>query len=372
MLFAASLLLFPQEQLTEHVSPERLRATLEELCRSSRLAGSPESKAAADYTAQVFKEAGLDVQRPKYLCHLPRQTKEGLWVTVQGQRSKLDLQERGFLEDHQSQLELVPPMHGLTHPGRVQGPVVFAGRGSEREFQELQDSGVELNGKIALIRYGGLYRGLKVHNAQEAGCVGALLYTDSEDDGEDKGVTMPEGPWRPHDGIQRGSVFNGDGEARTPGWPAHERAPRMALDEIEGLVRIPSLPISMKNARVLFGARSRPEQMGPIEASAEILVEQNSEPVWVENTIGTLKGRDESAEWVVVGAHRDAWGVGAVDNGSGMSVLLEAARILGQAQKDGWQPKRSIVFGAWDAEEWGLVGSTEWVEEHRAVLGARA
>ncbi|PCH75997.1 MAG: hypothetical protein COB96_07320 [Planctomycetota bacterium] len=358
--------------LPEDVSPVRLRNTLRNLCREPRLAGSKESKLAIDYVTTVFQEAGLRVERQRYLCYLPRQIDASLWLLDQGERQQLDLEERGYPEDPDSIRNQVAPMHGLTQPGHVRGRVVFAGRGLVSDFEELRKSGVNPAGTIALIRYGGLYRGLKVKNAADAGCVGALLYTDSDDDGKAKGEVLPNGPWRPHDGIQRGSVFNGNGDALTPGVAALADAERISLNAATGLVTIPSIPISMVNATLLFGTDGRPERPGQLASRIEMQVEQDPAPVWIENVIGWIDAEDPDAEWVVAGAHRDAWGFGAVDNGTGTAVLLETARVLGAAAAAGWRPQRSIALATWDGEEWGLVGSNEWVEQHRDDLMARA
>ncbi len=370
-LAAAVLLALPQGPSPVEVRPERLRATLEELCAIPRLAGSEGGRAGADYAAEAFAAAGLRVERARYTVHAPRQTGQGLaLVAADGSSEELPLAERGYAEDPQSLEHQVPPMHGLTAAGRARGRVVFAGRGREADFAALREAGVELEGTIALVRYGGLYRGLKVANAEAAGCAGALLYTDRRDDGSARGEVLPRGRWRPDDGIQRGSVFNSDGDPTTPGWASVAGARRVPLDEAPGLVGIPSLPVSQANAdRILAGA-------GPLDAPqaldtvVEFFVEQDPAPVEIENVIGWIDGSDRSEEWVIAGAHRDAWGYGAVDNGSGTTVLLETARVLGAALERGWRPRRSIALATWDAEEWGLVGSTEWVEQHRSELAA--
>ncbi len=263
-------------------------------------------------------------------------------------------------------------MHGLTHPGQVRGQVIFAGRGLAEDFEILRTSGINPAGTIALIRYGGLYRGAKVKNAEDAGCVGALLYSDPEDDGKARGAPLPQGPWRPSNGIQRGSVFLGKGEARTPGWAATVDAPRLGLAEAPGLVGIPSLPISADNAQILFGESGRPGAPSALKARVELRIEQDPAPVWVDNILVRIEGAVAPDECILAGAHRDSWVFGAADNGSGITVLLETARILGEALRRGWQPERTLILAFWDAEEWGLVGSTEWVEENRAQLIARA
>ena len=355
------------------VSAERLGITLEELCRLPRLAGSVESVAAIEYAASVFADAGFEVQRQPYLCYLPRQISQSLQVLVpNGAWQALDLREVGYPEDPRSLANHVPPMHGLTASGRAEGKLWYAGYGTENEFAELEKKfGAEtMRGGIALMRYGGLYRGLKVANAETHGFAAALLYTDADDDGASKGAVLPDGPWRPSSGIQRGSVYNSDGDPLTPGWPALEHANRIRPEQAKGMVKIPSLPISAANAaRLLHGQERR---LGPLETSARLAVEQDPNLVEIQDVLGVLPGSTHPDEWIILGAHRDAWGFGATDNGTGTTVLLETARVVGEAVQAGWRPQRTLIFATWDAEEWGLVGSTEWVEHHRPELLEKA
>lgn len=357
----------------EAPSAERLAETLEALCRAPRLAGSEESRLAADYAAEVFQQAGLEVERFPYWCYLPRQTGQSLQVRHEERDwQALDLREFGYEEDPRSLSQHIPPMHGLTGAGRAEGVLWYAGYGTEAEFLELERRyGREaLEGGIALIRYGAIYRGLKVANAEAAGFAGALLYTNAEDDGFGKGEVLPAGPWRPSSGIQRGSVYNADGDPLTPGRPALEHADRIPVEQAEGLVHIPSLPISSGNAHKLLNGAEH--ALGRLPSSVRLWVEQDPSLVRVENVLGRIPGSKKPEEWVLVGAHRDGWGFGATDNGTGSTVLLETARVFGQALKRGWRPERTLIFATWDAEEWGLVGSTEWVEHHRVELMEKA
>ncbi|MDP7062455.1 MAG: M28 family peptidase [Planctomycetota bacterium] len=360
----------PQPQT---VSAERLGQTLDALCRLPRLAGSIESLAAIDYATEVFTEAGFTVVNQPYLCYLPRQKSQSLQMLAPGgDWQALDLREVGFKEDPRTLSNHAPPMHGLTGTGRAEGLLWYCGYGTENEFAELERRyGREaFAGGIALVRYGALYRGLKVANAEAYGFAGALLYTNADDDGAAKGLVLPDGPWRPASGIQRGSVYNADGDPLTPGWPALEHANRIRPDQVKGLVRIPSLPISSGNAeRLLYGAK---RQLGPLKTSARLSVEQDPNLVEIQDVFGIVEGATHPDEWVILGAHRDSWGFGATDNGTGSTVLLETARVVGAAVKAGWRPERTLIFATWDGEEWGLVGSTEWVEHHRAELMQKA
>lgn len=354
------------------VSSERLGETMNRLCEFPRLAGSIESLAAADFAADVFAAAGMQVERESYLCYLPRQTGQSLQVqNSEGEWLALDLFETGYEEDPRTLRNHVPPMHGLTFAGRAEGKVWYVGYGTENEFLELERKfGDAFQGGIALIRYGSLYRGLKVANAEAFGFAGALLYTDRDDDGSSRGDVLPKGPWRPSSGIQRGSVYNADGDPLTPGWAAKKDAARILPEQAEGLVRIPSLPISSGNAAHLLLGGER--KLGPLSTSARMSVEQDTNLVEIQNVLGRIVGSTRPGEWVIIGAHRDAWGFGAIDNGTGSTVLLETARVIGEAVKRGWKPERTIIFATWDAEEWGLVGSTEWVEDWRTQLQQHA
>ena len=350
-----------------------MRGTLAALCASSRLAGSEESKAGAAYAAGVFAEAGLEVRRQVYEVHLPRQTRAFLALLPEAGSQPgavplpLVLEETTNPKDPLTEDGLAPPMHGLTGTGRVQGRLVFAGRGTSSEFEALAEK-VPLDGTIALIRYGGLYRGMKVRNAALAGCAGALVYTDPEDDGSGRGEILPHGPWRAPGTIQRGSVRVGNGDPLSPGWAALPGARRLPMAQADGVPPIPSLPVSWENATKLLGPAGRPGNPSPLERSVVMEVEQDSTPVRIENVLAVIPGSREPDSWVVFGAHRDAWGRGAIDNGTGITVLLETARILGAATRRGWKPERTLILGTWDGEEWGLVGSTEWVEQHLGPL----
>jgi len=354
------------------VSAARMGATLRELCLQPRLAGSAEARAAADLAARAFAESGLRVERPRYECFLPRQTAQSLALRGDdGAWQELELHEIPLAEDPTTRQMQVPPMLGLCAAGAAEGVLFYAGFGTEAEFAELREKhGAACDGAIALCRYGLLYRGLKAANAETAGFGGVLLYTDALDDGPDLGAPMPAGPWRPADGIQRGSVYNGDGDALTPGWAALPDAVRLPRAEAAGLVGIPGLPVSMGTAALLMHGAER--ALGPLPVSVRLRVEQDEALRPVENVLGWVEGGTRPDEWVLLGAHRDSWGPGALDNGGGSTVVLEIARVIGEALARGWRPQRTLVLATWDAEEWGLVGSTEWVEQYAKLLRERA
>lgn len=257
----------------------------------------------------------------------------------------------------------VPPWHGLSKDGEAIGPVVYVKYGRKEDFDSLVASGVNLHGTIALVRYGGVFRGLKVKAAQEAGCIGVLIYSDPHDDGsvtESNGYQhWPHGPARNPTSVQRGSVqflSSYPGDPTTPGYPAYKNATRM---EATSIPSIPSLPISWNNAQKLFA------EIGTSTTSVKkirLLNKVDDRVIPIYNTMAVIPGIvPEQA--VVVGNHRDAWVMGAADPTSGTVSLHELVRGLGALLRTGWRPFRTIILASWDAEEYGLVGSTEWGED---------
>ena len=247
--------------------------------------------------------------------------------------------------------------------------------------------GLSVEGKIVLVRYGGAFRGLKVKEAQERGAIGVLIYSDPADDGYMRGDVYPDGPMRPASAIQRGSVQYlsiQPGDPSTPGGiPSTDGAKRITRDQMTNLPKIPSLPIAYREAeklmRNLGGPRVPNEwqgglpfsyHVGPGGAAVEMKVEMDEGLKPIYNVMATIPGTTDQV--LVVGNHRDAWTPGAIDPNSGSAAMLEVARSLGVALKAGWKPRRTIILGSWDAEEYGLVGSTEWAEANAAMLSQKA
>ena len=319
-----------------------------------------------------------------------------------------------------------PAFHGYGVSGDVTGQVVYANYGRPEDFEALERLGVSVKGKVVLARYGALFRGLKVLNAQRRGAIGVLIYSDPADDGYMKGDVYPNGPYRPGSAIQRGSVqflSLGPGDPSTPGtavgqgrrsgcrstrstasppppvrpaepgtasfvanaadsdavadWERDDRTQAARLLRRDPLAadqlrRRPADPRGTRRAE-------RPRRLarwacrfayhvgpGPAEVQFAITMDYKIRPIW--NVIATIQGSVEPDRWVLISNHRDAWTYGAVDPASGTPATLEACRALGAAVKDGWKPRRTLVYASWDAEEYGLVGSTEWAEEHEEEL----
>jgi N-acetylated-alpha-linked acidic dipeptidase len=292
-------------------------------------------------------------------------------------------------DDTTSYPNRVPTFHGYSFTGNASAEYVYVGRGQKVDFDRLKDLGVPLAGKIALSRYGGPFRGLKVKNAQENGMIGAVLFIDPADDGnitEANGyAAYPDGPARNPSSSQRGSVqflsiYPGD--PTTPGYPSKEDSPRADISNVTP--RIPSLPISWKEAVPLLAALdgygtpgeevNRTRWIGALNVSYSTgpapgatismsnVMNDTYTPIW--NTIGIINGTSQD-EVILIGNHRDAWIVGgAADPNSGSAIMLELSKAFGALLRTGWKPRRTIVLCSWDAEEYGLVGSTEWVEEY--------
>ena len=265
--------------------------------------------------------------------------------------------------------------------------MVYVNYGLIEDYAQLDSMGISVKGKIAVARYGRSYRGIKAREAEKHGAVGLLIYSDPADDGYVRGDVYPAGPMRPSHGIQRGSVMNPNGDPSTPGYASTENAKRIPTSQME-IPRIPVLPISYGNAAELLrglSGNSIPQPWqgglafryhvgpGPVQARIAVTTDATTNPykdIW--DTFGVIRGSDYPDEIVMIGGHRDAWGPGAADNVSGTVSVLEAARAIADQVKAGKRPKRTIVFATWDAEEWGLLGSTEYVEDDSLRLSKSA
>jgi N-acetylated-alpha-linked acidic dipeptidase len=301
---------------------------------------------------------------------------------------ELNLQEGAIPEDTTSvTFPQVTPFNGYGAAGDVRGDVVYVNYGLIEDYAQLDSMGVSVKGKIAVARYGRSYRGIKAREAEKHGAVGLLIYSDPADDGYVRGDVYPVGPMRPPQGIQRGSVMNPNGDPSTPGYPSTENAKRISVSQME-IPHIPVLPISYGNAAELLrglSGNSIPQPWqgglgfryhvgpGPVQARIAVTTDATTNPykeIW--DTFGIIRGSDYPDEIVMIGGHRDAWGPGAADNVSGTVSVLEAARAIADQVKTGKRPKRTIVFATWDAEEWGLIGSTEYVEDDSLRLSRSA
>jgi N-acetylated-alpha-linked acidic dipeptidase len=288
------------------------------------------------------------------------------------------LREPGIPLDPSSLLPQYPTVNGYSGQGDATGEVVYVNYGLIEDYAHLDSIGVNVKGKIAMARYGRSFRGIKAREAEKHGAIALIIYSDPRDDGFFAGDVFPEGPMRPAGGVQRGSVFNGAGDPTTPGYGAVGGVPRQPVSAAN-VPTIPVVPMSYGNAAELMkglrgkdvpgswqGGMAFHYHIGPGPVRARVVVKDDRatramKPIY--NTLGTIRGTTYPDELVIIGAHRDGWGPGTADNVSGTVSVLEAARSLAALAKAGKGPKRTVIFATWDAEEWGLIGSTEFVEQ---------
>ena len=345
----------------------------------ARVAGSPGSRAAAEYVLREFASYGLDTVRAEFEVYLPHQDSalvELLRPASQGGTLRLSLEEPPIAGDPESATAAWPVLSGQSGTGDVQAPLVYVNRGLPSDYRVLDSLGIEVRGAVVIARYGGSFRGIKVREAERRGAVALVLYSDPADDGFALGDVYPAGPMRNPDGVQRGSLFNGHGDPATPTWSSAESR-RLPDDSLE-VARIPVVPIGYHNAGVLLGSIERGQipqvwqgglpfryHTGPGATQVRVAVWAARGPRarrTIANALGVLRGSEFPEEVVIIGGHRDSWGPGAADNAGGIASVLESARLLGAAAAEGMRPRRTVVFATWDAEEWGLIGSTEWGE----------
>jgi N-acetylated-alpha-linked acidic dipeptidase len=360
---------------------------LKTLTAEPHMAGTPEDHKTAEFVAQKFRAAGLETEIVPYkvLINQPKVVKVEAF-TADGKPLMTGPQREQVPGDpYDKDPRVVMPFNGSSGSGDVTGEVVYANYGRLEDFDHLAEQHVDLHGKIVMVRYGQNFRGVKVYIAEQRGAAGVLIYSDPQDDGYFKGDAYPEGPWRPDSGVQRGSVqylFKYPGDPETPGvasTPDLPDAQRVSPDGNQP--HIISIPISYHDAEPILKALKGPSvpqnwqgalpfryHVGPGGVKAHLVSQQDYQRRMIWDVIGKIKGTDAPDEWVVVGNHRDAWVYGAVDPNSGTAAMLESVHGVGALLKDGWRPKRTMVFASWDAEEEGLIGSTEWVEQHAQQL----
>lgn len=366
-----------EQQAIAIPQPDRARTHSRELSKEPHVAGTPAQARTRDYVIEQMKAMGLETEVRTYDVWLPHATQVRV-TRMHRDTAALNLAEPAIAGDPVTAMQQYLTVNGSSAAGVGEGEVVFANFGLIEDYATLDSLGISVRGKVVLARYGRSFRGIKAREAEKRGAVALLIYTDPLDDGFARGDVYPEGPMRPMGGVQRGSVFNGTGDPRTPGYGSVPGAPRLPLEQA-GVPRIPVVPISASNAQLLMQdirGRDIPANWqgglplryhigaGPVRVRVEVQTDaatNGTKPIW--NTLGYLRGSQYPDEYVFIGSHRDSWGAGAADNISGTVSVLEAAQALSQLAKQGIRPKRTVVFATWDAEEWGLVGSTEYVED---------
>ncbi|MFN2637924.1 MAG: M20/M25/M40 family metallo-hydrolase [Gemmatimonadaceae bacterium] len=357
------------------------------LSREPHMAGSPAQARTRDYVIAQMRSWGLETEVRPYKVWMPYPTSTRVWRLFPNP-VEFDLREGIISEDTTSvAFPQTPSFNGYGAAGDVRGEVVYVNYGLIEDYAQLDSMGVSVKGKIVLARYGRSFRGIKAREAEKHGAAGLIIYSDPSDDGYVRGDVYPVGPMRPENGIQRGSVMNPNGDPSTPGYASTANAPRIPQAEMV-VPHIPVLPMSYANASELLrglAGNSIPQQWqgglpfryhvgpGPVQARIAVTTDAQSNPykeIW--DTFGIIRGSVFPDEIVMIGAHRDAWGPGAADNVSGTVSVLETAHALAQELRAGRRPKRTVMFATWDAEEWGLLGSTEFVEEDSVRLSKSA
>ncbi len=368
--------------------PKRAEEHLRTLTQAPHMAGTPEDKATADYVAQKFREAGLETEIAEYKVWMNYPAEISVDMTAPaGVHMHGPTPEHVSADPYQDDPRIVKPFSSMSPSGDVEAEVVYANYGSPEDFKKLEQLKVDVRGKIVIARYGQNFRGVKVFVAQEHGAAGLIIYSDPADDGWKRGDKYPDGPWRPDTAVQRGSIgfifqYSGDpttpGIASVPSLPEEKRTP---LDKNTQLPRVPTTPLSYADAwpimehlggpdspREWQGALPFTYHVGPGPAKVKMHLKQDFQLRTIWDVIGRVRGSEAPDQLVVAGNHRDAWVYGAVDPNSGTAAMLEAVHGVGELLKSGWKPKRTMIFGSWDAEEEGLIGSTEWGEEHEKDL----
>lgn len=384
-----------QRQLEERFrlvpAPAAAREHLRTLTREPHVAGTPEDYRTAVYVRDQLRKFGISAELKEYQVLLPYPKRPTVLELIAPRRLRLNLQEAVLPEDaSSSHARIIPLFNGYSASGDVTAPLVYVNYGLPDDYAALKKIKVDVKGKIVIARYGRSFRGVKAKVAEENGAVGLVIYSDPADDGYTQGDVYPNGPWRPETSAQRGSVmylFQYPGDPLTPGQPAIKGTPRLKEnDPTLNIPRIPVQPISYGDARRLLeplhgpvrpanfqGGLPFPYHVGGTEdVRVHLKTEMDFQVRTIWNVIGRIEGAEEKDRWVVVGNHRDAWTFGAVDPNSGTTAMLELARGFGELLKTNWRPRRTIIFGSWDGEEHGLIGSTEWVEEHAAELREKA
>ena len=367
-------------------SASAARAHSRELSKETHVAGSPAQAHTRDYVIAQMRAMGLETEVRAYDAFMPFPTSVRVWRTAPTEK-ELPLAEPPVVGDSTSAQRQYLTVNGYSGTGDVTGDVVFVNYGLIEDYARLDSLGVSVRGRIAVARYGRSFRGIKAREAERNGAIGLLIYSDPQNDGFVRGDIYPEGPMRNWNGVQRGSVMNGAGDPATPGYASTRAARRLEPAQMD-IPHIPVVPISYANAgELLAGLRGHeiPSAWqgglpfryhlgpGPVRARIQVADDRASngtKPIY--DTFGVIRGSERPDELVLIGGHRDAWGPGAADNVSGTVSVLEAARAVMEAVRAGHRPKRTIVFATWDAEEWGLIGSTEYVEDDSLRLARGA
>jgi N-acetylated-alpha-linked acidic dipeptidase len=378
-----------EQRFDAQVRPQEMSDWMKRMASEPNHVGSPHDKLNAEWQLAKFKEFGWDAHIEEFQVLYPTPVSEA--VELLGKKKfKATLQEKPIKGDTSATAKDKPLPAYLEYQGDgdVTAPLVYVNYGMQDDYKALQRMGVDVKGKIVIARYGAGWRGLKPRLAADHGAIGCIIYSDPADDGYGHEATYPQGPERPPQGFQRGSVVDMTlyaGDPLTPGVGATKDAKRLTRETSPVILKIPALPIGYGDAKVLLaalggqvvpagwrGALPITYRVGPSAPKVHLMVKSEWSLKTVYDVVATMKGSDYPDEWVLRGNHHDGWVEGAADPLSGQVALMEEARILGEFAKAGWKPKRTLVYLSWDGEEPGLLGSTEWAEQHGDELQQKA
>jgi len=370
------------------LSPAEERAWMQRLAAAPNQVGSPHDRENAEYIAGLARSFGWETRIETFEVLYPTPVRVALELTAPTAFTAT-LREPPIAGDRSSQdpRGALPPYVVYGGDGDVSGELVYVNYGMPGDYEELARRGIEVRGRIVIARYGGGWRGLKPKLAAEHGALGCIIYSDPHEDGYFADDAYPAGPGRPAGGVQRGSVLDitrASGDPLTPGIGATAAAPRLKVEDAPTLLHIPVLPISAADALPLLAALGGPRaslagrgalpityHLGPGPARVHLVVKSEWSLKTIYDVIAEIRGSELPEEWVLRGNHHDAWVFGAVDPFSGQVALLSEMKAIGALHRAGWQPRRTLVYASWDAEEPGLIGSTEWVEQHLPELQAK-
>lgn len=373
-----------EKTFDSHLRSENQHIWMKKLASKPHHLGSEFGKETAEFLRDQFRSWGYETEIETYHVLFPTPRVRILEMTSP-KKFRAKLAEPGLKEDATSGQKGQLPVYNCWSPdGDVTGELVFVNYGLPEDYEELERLGIDVKGKIAIAKYGKSWRGIKPKVAQEHGAVGCILYSDPQEDGYFQGDVYPEGPFKNEWGAQRGAVIDlpvAPGDPLTPGYGSTAEARRINRAEAINLLKIPVLPISYGDAQPLLTALRGPVapegwrgalpftyHIGPGPARVHLKLEFDWNTVPCYNVIARLKGSEFPDQWVIRGNHHDAWVNGASDPVSGVVAMLEEARVIGELAKAGQRPRRTIIYCAWDGEEPGLIGSTEWAEDHRDEL----
>ena len=381
-----------EESFFKNIDKASFKEHLKKLTERPHVVGSEGNQEVIRYIGEVMKLAGMKVTNYSYDVYLPKNPGTSLIEIVTPYRDVLN-QKEDIIEDDPftKDPELWKGWNAFSGSGDVTAEVVYANYGRKEDFETLKSLGIDVNGKIVIARYGGNFRGYKAKFAEANGASGLIIYTDPQDSGFTKGLVYPYGPYYNSSTIQRGSLLTTDftGDPLTPFEPALPIDGKEKIERIDPknaqLHTIPVSPIGYGEAeKILSQMNGDPvpqswqgglpftyRLQGGASLTVRLKVDQKIDFVRATNVIGMLKGTDAPDEWIILGCHLDSWGFGATDPSSGTAMLLSLSQTLGKLKDEGYSPKRSILIGHWDAEEHGVIGSTEWVEQMREELNAK-